>query len=788
MKKSLFHGLTPLLFGLTLFTSCDSGFTYKQDGNSLTVTVGNTNKRIQFLGDKIVRVTTTDSTGFTSKKSLIVINQNQNDFKVKENANELLVYTPSLKLSIDKKNANVEFESAEGKSVLKEKDYLINAADTIFKLCQRFSLDKDEAVYGMGEFQSGDMNYRGKELMLAQANEIAIVPFMVSSKNYGVLWDNYSKGLFKDSAEGLALKAECGNEIDYYFVLGDKMDDVVSGYRILTGKAPMFPKTAYGYWQSKERYTSFDELISVVKEYRKRQLPIDNIVQDWRYWGDMDKWCSMVFEKENYANPKENIKKLHNLNVKLMCSIWPAVGKNTELHADLEKMGGLLTKLDHWSTGNIVDVYNPKAMSIYMDYVYRGLLKNGVDALWFDGSEVEVDNTNTQEHTAEMLKKLEKNHLGSFSEYLNVFSLMATKKLYEEQRNKDLNKRVFTLTRSAFAGQQRFAAATWSGDVGATWETLRKQISAGLNFSIAGIPYWTHDIGGFFPGPDKGDYPKGVEENSYKELYTRWFQFGAFSPLFRSHGTGTPREIYRFGEKGGLFYDALEKSLVLRYKLIPYIYSCAWKVYADNYTLMRPLVMDFSETAVQNIDNAYMFGPSLLVKPVTHSMYYEKNHEEQITKKDLSETVYLPTNEGGWFDFWTNKHYEGGKKLTADYPIDIFPLFVKAGSILPVGEKMQYVDEKKNAPIELRIYAGNDAEFALYEDEGDNYNYEKNKYALVNVRWNESGKKLEIADRKGSFEGMPTTKEFKVVLIAGTEKPIQKVVKYSGKKLEISFE
>lgn len=621
------------------------------------------------------------------------------------------------------------------------------------------------------------MDYRGKEIVLSQANEIAVVPFLLSTYGYGILWNNYSKTIFSEFQNKMSFMSEFG-VVDYCLVSGKSADQIISGYRQLTGKAPMFKKSAYGFWQSKERYGSFDELIETVAEYRKRSLPIDNIVQDWRYWGDNSMWSSMYFEPYYYPNPADHIKQLHDLNVNLMCSVWPAVGDRSHLYSELKEKN-LLFAPKHWSSGYLIDFYNPEAKSIYYHHLKRGLLDNGVDAIWFDGTEPEVDHTATREHTEKSIKELGMSYLGDMKEFLNTYSLEVTKGIYENYRTDNWNNRLFILTRSVFAGQQRYGAVTWSGDIGANWNVMRKQISAGLNFCMSGIPYWTHDIGAFFPSGNGGKYPSGIADSAYCELYARWFQFGVFTPIFRSHGTGTPREVYRFASND-LVYNSLKTSLNLRYRLLPYIYSNAWHVYNDDYTLMRALPMDFSDKRVKHIDNSYMFGPSLLVQPVTVPMYYKSTNGQDISDRNMIakykkngtfykqlntlQTIYLPSGSN-WYDFWNGKIYKGGKYVTVSSPLDRLPLFVKAGTILPMGPFIQYATEKSQDPIEIRIYRGKDASFTLYEDDANTYNYEKGQYATIDFSWNDSSKELVISERKGHFDGMNDMKKFNVVLV-----------------------
>ncbi|MFH1161518.1 MAG: TIM-barrel domain-containing protein [bacterium] len=560
----------------------------------------------------------------------------------------------------------------------------------------------------------------------------------------------------------------------------------------------MFGKWAYGFWQSKERYIDAKELTDVVAEYRMRRLPLDVIVQDWRYWGENNMWSSMEFDPKVYPEPAKTLEKLHTLfHVHYVISIWPALGRDTKIFRELNEKG--LTYLPvHWSSGYLYDAFNPQARDIYWRYISDGLMAKGVDGLWMDATEPELADQHTFEESETNIKKFGNTALGPIAVYLNPYSLMTTEGVYGKWRKDFPDKRVLILTRSAFAGQQRNAAITWSGDINASYSVFRRQISAGLNFCMAGIPYWTTDIGAFFlKGHDKGfgpgEYPGGCKDPSYKELYVRWFEFGAFCPVFRSHGTHSPREVWQFGDVGDWNYEAMSRFLHLRYRLMPYIYSVAWKVTSEGYTMMRGLPMDFArDKNVYEIDNQYMFGPSILVTPVTEEQYFPKDTTRTRLLDDPdSVSLYLPAGTD-WFDFWTGTRLQGGTKMTRETPIDIIPLYVRAGSIIPMGPFLQYAEEKSPDPIELRLYSGTDAMFTLYEDEGDNYNYENGKYTTIDFAWDHENATLTIGKRKGNFAGMLQTRIFKVVIVSpnhGTGLEIttnpEKIISYSGEMVAV---
>lgn len=907
--------------------------------NGMILDLNSAKLKIQFYADQIVRITYASSEKKLTKESLVVIeNPHEVKWNLIEDEETIFIRTNHLTVEINVKTGILKFQDQQDKILLQEHPVnprTIISAEVIgektFSATQRFVLTPDEGIFGLGQHQDGHMNYRGKEVILVQTNTVAVNPFLISTNGYGILWDNYSKTIFKDAEDGMCFWSEVADQIDYYFIAGETMDEIIAGYRFLTGQAPLFGKWAYGYWQSKERYKDTKELVGTVEEFRKRQFPIDNIVQDWRYWGENEYWSSMKFDETIFPEPEKMIDRLHNeLHVHLMNSIWPAVGVKTDIYKELKEKG-LVYPPVHWTGGYVYDAYSREAREIYWRYIKEGLITKGVDALWMDATEPELGDQHSHELGEKFMKQFGMTALGTFGRYLNPYSLLTTEGVYQGFRRDFPDKRVFILTRSAFAGQQRNASVTWSGDISANWEVFRKQISAGINFCMAGIPYWTHDIGAFFPGQRGGLYPAGCNDPAYQELYVRWFQFGAFTPIFRSHGTGTPREPWQFGEPGHWAYDALLKFDQLRYRLLPYIYSIAWKVTHENYTMMRGLPMDFpSDKKTYGIDNQYLFGEALLVTPVTKEMYYHptfpgdsipsKNlsspsgqrgglqgeyfdgadfnklvnsrqdsvidfswgivppercplqdysirwtgelladeagqHEigvftddgarlwlddeliidgwqqqamtyyskiiklaahakykikleyfqaggdaivklvwrkpsQQTQEKDehasKSVNVYLPQCQG-WYNFWTGEFFAGGQTVEKETPIDIMPLYVKAGSIIPMGPLKQYSTEQPENPIELRIYPGADAKFVLYEDENDNDNYEQGIYATISLQWDEKAQLLTIGKRQGEFPGMLKEREFHIVWVkqghgVGVEiaSEIDEVIKYIG--------
>ena len=534
----------------------------------------------------------------------------------------------------------------------------------------------------------------------------------------------------------------------------------------------MFPLWSFGFNQSRERYVSQDELVGVVKKYRDLQIPLDGIVQDWRYWGeDHADWNAIEFRNPLFPNPKKMLDEVHSLNAHAMISVWPSFGPATNPYKDFERHNKLMAHetFPQNSGVKVYDAYDPVARDIYWKHLNEQMFSIGMDSWWLDATEPEHNPIKEEDYDYQT-------YLGSFRKVRNAFPLVSVGGVYDHQRTVTSDKRVFILTRSAFAGQQRYGAQSWSGDVVAAWDVLRNQISAALNFSLSGIPYWNSDIGGFYTA---NHFPGGVKNPAYQELYVRWMQFSVFTGMMRSHGTNTPREIFQFGNRGDWAFDAQEKMINLRYRLLPYIYSASWDVTSNGGSLMRALFSDFpTDKKVLDLGDEYMFGKSILVAPVTST--------------SRSRSLYLP---GGtrWIDFWTGEMQDGGREITRNAPVDIIPLYVKAGSIIPVGPSVQYATEKPWDNLQIRIYPGADGEFILYEDEGDNYNYEKGKYTTIRMTWNDRKKQLTIYPCEGGYDGMLKERNFRITLVngqdgLGLDNVSQTVnVAYKGKKLNIKL-
>ncbi|KFC59597.1 glycoside hydrolase family 31 protein [Flavobacterium gilvum] len=745
---------------------------------------------VQFYNPHIVRIVKSQEGFVFKKESLSVIKTPQVvNLIVNQQGDIVSLKSEFIQVTLDLKTGKVSFYDLSGKALFTEKDYgtqftpIKDVDKKTFTVRQAFLLDKDEAIYGLGQQQEGKMNQRGQKLLLRNENTKICIPFIQSTKGYGVFWDNYSPTKFVDNPQEMSLESEVGDGLDYYFLYGKNADGVIAKMRDLTGQSPLLPLWTLGFWQSRERYTSQEEIVGVVEKFRKLGVPLDGIIQDWQYWGGNGNWNSMNFDNPKFSEPQKMIDRIHQLNAHYMISVWASFGRDTKQFSELKEKKSLLNFETYPKEATPYDPYNPEARNLYWEYLSKGLFAKGVDAWWMDSTE--PDRTFTRDSDLDV-----PTHLGTFRSVYNAFPLQTVGGVYDHQRKAASNKRVFILTRSAFAGQQRYGANSWSGDIHGRWDVLRKQIPAGLNFSLCGIPYWNTDIGGF-----SVDYKGGIKNVAYRELYVRWLQFGTFMPMMRSHGTSTPREIYMFGQKGDWAYDAQEKFINLRYRLLPYNYSTAWDVTNQSGSMMRALVMDFSQDKkVYDINDEYMFGKSLLIAPVTESMYVknENDKSEEDFSQIKSKQVYLPEGTS-WYDFWTGAQFSGGQTISKEVPVDIMPIYVKAGTILPVGPKVQYATEKKWDNLELYVYPGADGEFTLYEDENDNYNYEKGAFSTIKINWNDKEQTLTIENRKGSFPGMLKTRNFNISLItkgkstADFSAKTDKAVTYKGKEIVIKL-
>jgi alpha-D-xyloside xylohydrolase len=746
----------------------------QKDSDGVTLKLDPGTLKLRVFSPRVVEVVYVPGDVLPTSKSLSVIAPpSDTNWKLSETVEDIALGTDELTVRVNRASGAVTFCDKTGKTLLAEKagggkslkPTRVGELDT-WRSTQIFELPADEAVYGLGQHPDAPMAYRGAKLHLQQENRIVAVPVLLSSRGYGVLWDNPAVTDVDVGATDPALlswTSEAADAIDYYFIAGPQPDDVIAAYRDLTGKAPMFPKWTWGLWQCREHYETQNELLGVVSEYRRRGIPLDGIIQDWQYWRPGG-WGSHEFDPARYPDPTGMVKTVHDENAHIIISVWARFDLGLANLAELEEADAVYPpvypNVYPAGHGKWYDPFNPAGRRLYWQFLSKNLFSRGFDGWWMDASEAELGGKWGQ------MRDLTTG-AGPGAKVFNAYPLMHSKGVYEGQRAETSDKRAFILTRSAFAGQQRNGAVTWSGDTSGRWDIFKKQVPAGLNFVSTGIPYWNTDIGGFFGG-DPGD-PR------YRELFTRWFQFGTFCPMCRVHGTGKSKDLWRFGP------DA-EKILVnydqLRYHLLPYIYSTSWKVTSEGYTLMRPLVMDFRADAnVLKIPDQFMFGPALMACPVTEA-------------GARSRSVYLPAGTT-WFDFWTGEVFAGGQTIAADAPLATMPLFVRAGAIIPHGPDVQYAAQKTD-PIELRVYRGADGAFTLYEDEGDNYNYEKGAYATIPVSWDEANQALLIGDRAGKFPGMAPEHTFRVVFVSSghgvgvptTETP-DTIIHYTGKAVKV---
>ncbi len=841
--------------------------------------------------------------------SLIIVPLQQTQWTTVRSDSMVILKTNSINAAVHLKTGIVSFTDSVGNKLLQGEENgsdLKKEADGIYQVSQKFHSPADESFYGLGQPQTGVFNYKNRDVDLTQYNSIVAVPFLMSSKKYGILWDNYSITKFGDSiskkaiyelnakdlsgnsgwlarymdadgktvyvqknesdigytwlsslqqipeafpmakgkvewqgtitadttgihkffiwasgytkcwigdslvhdrwregwnpgpsyleqwlkkgkevlvrlewipeskqafidlkflppseqmSDAVMFTSEAGKQIDYYFIYGNTPDAIISGYRDITGKAKLLPKWAFGFWQSRERYKTQEELESTVIKFRQKKIGLDNIVLDWSYWKE-DGWGSHEFDTTRFPNAEGMIKKLHDsLNTRLMISVWPKFYEGIDNYNALNQNGYLYTQnikdqqkdwIGKGYVSTFYDAFNPLARKMFWDQIQHNLWTKGVDAWWLDATEPDILSNASIEKRKQLMEPLA---LGSSTEYFNVYSLPHAAGVYEGQRSVDPDKRAFILSRSAFAGLQRYSAATWSGDISARFDELERQIPAGINFSMSGLPYWTSDIGGFFVENkyDRPD-PTGSALEEWRELNTRWYQFGAFCPIFRSHGQYPYREIFNIAPESHPAYKSMLYYNQLRYRLLPYIYSIASQSYHDNYTIMRGLPMDFpSDPRVKSIGDQYMFGSSLLVSPV-----YRQH--------DTNRNVYLPEGQG-WYDLYSGVFKEGGQTIQAPAPYERIPVYVKEGAIIPFGPQLEYTMQQKPEHITLYVYTGKDGAFTIYEDDGVSNDYERNKYSEIPILYNEAGKTLTIGKRKGSYGGMLQNRIFSIVWV-----------------------
>lgn len=757
---------------------------FQKDANSVRFTLDKGLLNIKICKADIIRVSYTTLNDLPIKESLVVSNtwNEKIKFNVKETATEINIITDQLIVSILKSDQSIRYYSLDKKLILSEKSGGTQMeASTVAGLqtntCKTtFLSSTDEGLYGLGCHPEDTLsiNYKGRDQVLAIKYLTGAIPFLVSTHGYGLLWDNYSPSYFygaENNNTQYSYVSENGLMVDYYFFYGPSLDKVIANYRVTTGQAPMFGKWAFGLFQSQDRYKSQAEVLSVKDNYRNNKIPVDCIVQDWFYW-EPNVIGSHDMCIDRYPNPKQMVDELHKANIHAMISIWPVMAKGTRNYEAMEKAGNLTDitwqNVMTFTYDNYYDAHSEKARQMYWKQANDSLIsRHGWDAWWVD--QCEPDNGTLLDD-----RRRTTFATGRGIDFFNTYSLAHTSGLYKNWRNEIPNKRAFFLARQAFAGQQRNAATLWSSDITCTFKAFKSQVPQGINACASGYPYWTSDIGGYHFNWSAPDWSTPLN----KELFTRWFQFGTFCPIFRIHGKGE-RAIFSKNWDENM-RATLIKYDNLRYRLLPYIYSLSHKVTADGYTMMRNLAFDFADDkTIQNIPDQYMFGPAFLVNPITDPGLTSRN-------------VYLP--KATWYDFWTGKKLEGGQSINASAPIETMPLYVRAGSIIPMGPYLQYATEKQADNIELRIYRGANGEFTLYEDENETYNYEKGAFATFTFNWNDKAKTLTISDRKGEFPGMLKERTFNVVFVGEDNgnnidfaKNIAKAIHYNGKKAVVKF-
>ena len=959
---------------------------FVQNGNYLTVQLkqhqnyGPSQIRLQVVNDRIIRVQATAEQSFRSKQSLIIVPQNSKaQYKVEEQGDDLIITTAAMRAVLNEATGQITFYDLKDQVLLKEvaqggktfKPFTVPDREIGVDIAKvpdaqkhgwswraLFDSPDNEAFYGLGQHQSEELNMKGKNEDLFQYNTKVSVPFVISNKNYGILWDSYSycrwgnpddylqlnrafKLYDKDGKEGqltgtyvdkngqkivrgedsiyfeyampeaseicnqtdkggiqnlpkdfalngskvvyegyveaptnsfyqfilyyagymkiyidgklvvperwrtawnpnsykfetaiqkgkktpiriewqpdgdvsycglrvaaprseaeknqLSIWSEMSPDMDYYFIAGKNMDEVISGYRTLTGKAPVYPKWVLGFWQSRERYQSSKDIEENMKKFRDLKIPVDNIVQDWNYW-KLDSWGSHEFESARYPNPQAMLDSVHALHGRFMISVWPKFYDTVKNYKELDAKGWMYHQaikddIHDWLgfRGSFYDAYDAGARKMFwrqMDENLYTKYKFGIDAWWMDASEPNVRDCTPMWYRKALSGPTA---LGTATEYFNAYSIVNADAIYNGQRSVNPNQRVFLLTRSGFAGEQRYSTATWSGDIATRWEDMRAQMTAGLNYSMAGLPFWGMDQGGFCVEnryvAAQQEFDKTGKENAdlkeWRELQARWNQFGCFVPLYRAHGQWPLREVWNIAPADHPAYKTIVAYDKLRYRLMPYLYSMAGMVHLKDYTMMRGLVMDFNgDEKVLDIKDQWMFGSALMACPVGE---YQKYSRE----------VYLPKQKG-WYDFYTGAYHAGGQTIVADAPYDKIPVFIPEGAILPIGPEMQWSDEKKPELIDLYVYAGKDGSYTLYEDEGTNYNYEKGKYAVIDFKYDDARKQVTIGARKGSFDGMLQKRRFNIILVDQKKQqgvnlaksPKGKVVKYSGQAMTVKL-
>jgi len=803
MKKSFFKPFlvktAACLFTCLIFVNLTKAavISYKKNPDGVAFKLDKGLMYLRICKADIVEVKYTIFDALPQKNSLVVNNPftAQTPFTITENGGMVQIKTTRLVINVDKATNAIVYKDLKGNIITAESEHnkTMTPATIVgistYNCSTQFNSPHDEALFGLGchPEDSLSIDYKGRDQKLEIKYMTGAIPVLLSTKGYGLMWDNYAASDFHGAQDGntkFEYSSESGKMVDYYFFYGPDFDQIINLYRITTGKAPMFGKWAFGLFQSQDRYKTQEEILSVKDNYRQNHIPVDVVVQDWYWWSPLP-IGSHVMDHHNYPDPKAMINELHKANMHAMISIWPLYGDGTNNFNAMKSKGFLTTvKWDNFVTHTFdtyYDAHNPKARELYWDQARDSIVKRyGWDAWWVD--QCEPDNGSLLDERRKAVFSV-----GKGIDYFNTYSLEHSKGIYQGWRRDIPAKRVFCLIRQSFAGEQRNAAVLWSSDISSTFSAFRNQVPQGINSCVSGIPYWTSDIGGYMSRVSKDGIPDWTLPQ-YRELFTRWFQFGTFCPIMRIHGKGERALFSKNWDENTR--AVLLKYDKLRYRLLPYIYSLAAKTTFENYTMMRSLAFDFrNDPNVYKIPDQYMFGPAFLVNPVTKQMY----SGAAPTTGQTTRRVYFPAGTQ-WFDFWTGVSIHGDQVLDALAPIDVMPLFVRAGSIVPMGPNVEYATQNPSGPIELRIYPGADGSFKYYEDENDGYNYEKGKYATFTFKWNDKLKQLTISDRKGSFAGMQQKRVFHVVVVKDghgiggevTEKA-DKTVSYVGKVVSVKL-
>jgi alpha-D-xyloside xylohydrolase len=789
--KTFIRTVAVCIAGYSAFTAgaADAISSFQKDATGVTLQMNPGVLRLEVFAPGIIRVTSATSNSLPDLTSLSVVAKPEHDkWKVSDSQGDVMVRTSELEAHVNRATGAVSFRDPAGDVLLAEapdsrqmEPAKVAGAD-VTSCALTFAMAPDEGVYGLGQHQRGVWNYlTSGTVRLAQANTDVGVPVISSSKGYMLFWDNpavttISPGTASSGGRTLRWYSEAGKAVDYYFCYGDgTIATAMAAYRHLTGEAPLMPEWELGFWQCKERYSSQEELLGVAKRMRDMKVPVDGIIQDWQYWPPgTNTWGSHLFDPARYPDPAGMFKQLHDDHFHALISVWAKFDLGSANSQELNTVGGMFPEVTRYAfppgQGQWYDPFATVGRQTYWKQMRDQLFSKGVDGWWLDAPEPEIGGMQFRTYQTPS---------GPGYAVYNAYPLMHSMGIYQGQRAATDQKRVVILTRSAYAGQQRNSAITWSGDIQGTWEVLKNQIPAGLNFSLSGIPYWNTDTGGFFGNRSAGNGNPGNPQ--YEELFARWFQFSAFCPMFRVHGSyglNPGKEIWRFDDKT---QGIMRNYLDLRYRLLPYLYSAAWQVTSAGTSLMQPLVMDFpKDPQVLDIGNQYLFGPAILVTPVTAA-------------GATNFPVYLPAASAPWYNFWTGETSPAGQRVDAAAPVETVPLFVKPGSIIPMGPFLQYSSEKPAEPIELRVYRGENSKFTLYEDEHDNYDYEHGKYATIPITWDEANHTLEIGKRTGDFPGMLKERTFNVVWVSAnhgagvpiTDQP-DAVIHYEGKAVKVS--